>query len=95
MINLYEFANNSNYHALLASLQHRMRRGMNITANYTLSKVLDTSDAYSSSVDPFVEPANRATTVRRGSTGGMCSTSTSTGTCRSRAARWESGQWAG
>jgi len=36
-----------------------MRRGMNITANYTWSKVLDTSDAYSSSVDPFVSPKSR------------------------------------
>jgi hypothetical protein len=59
VINLYEFANNSNYHALLATLQHRMRRGMNITANYTWSKVLDTSDAYSSSVDAFVSPKSR------------------------------------
>jgi hypothetical protein len=58
-INLYEFANNSNYHALLATLQHRMRRGMNVTANYTWSKVLDTSDAYSSSVDAFVSPKSR------------------------------------
>jgi hypothetical protein len=59
VINLYEFANNSNYHALLATFQHRMGRGMNVTANYTWSKVLDTSDAYSSSVDAFVSPKSR------------------------------------
>jgi hypothetical protein len=58
-INLYEFANNSNYHALLASWQHRWGRGMNVSANYTFSKVLDTSDSYSNSVDAFLPPKSR------------------------------------
>ena len=53
-INLYEFANNSNYHALLATWQHRLRSGMNLTTNYTFSKVLDASDSYGSSVDAFL-----------------------------------------
>jgi hypothetical protein len=52
-INLYEFANNSNYHALLASVQHRLSHGVNFSASYTFSKALDCADAYSSSVEPF------------------------------------------
>jgi hypothetical protein len=56
---LYEFANNSNYSSLLASVQHRMTHGFNISASYTYSKVLDTSDGYSSSVDPFLDPRSR------------------------------------
>jgi hypothetical protein len=58
-INLYEFANNSNYHALLATIQHRFGRGFNLSANYTFSKALDASDSYSSSVDPFLDPRSR------------------------------------
>jgi hypothetical protein len=58
-INLYEFANNSSYHGLLASVQHRLSHGLNIGASYTFSKVLDTSDSYSSSVDPFLNPRSR------------------------------------
>src|SRR5262249_41546308 len=34
-IYMYEFANNSNYNALTASLQHRFGRGFNLNANYT------------------------------------------------------------
>jgi hypothetical protein len=56
---LYEFANNSNYNGLLASLQHRLSHGINIRASYTYSKALDASDAYSSSVDPFLNPRSR------------------------------------
>jgi hypothetical protein len=58
-INLYEFANNSNYNALLATLQHRLAHAFNVTANYTFSKVLDASDSYSSSVDAFLAPRSR------------------------------------
>jgi hypothetical protein len=58
-INLYEFATNSNYHALMLTVQHRFGRGFNMSANYTLSKALDTSDGYSSAVDPFLDPRSR------------------------------------
>jgi len=58
-IYLYEFANNSNYHSLQASLLHRMAHGFNLAANYTFSKALDCSDGYSSSVDPFLDPRSR------------------------------------
>jgi hypothetical protein len=58
-INLYEFANNSNYHALLVNVTHRLARGFNLSANYSFSKVLDTSDSYSSAVDPFLNPRER------------------------------------
>ncbi len=58
-IYLYEFANNSNYHALLTSFQHRLGRGINVGASYTYSKVLDASDSYSSSVDPFLNIHSR------------------------------------
>lgn len=58
-INMYEFANNSNYHALMASIQHRLSHGFNLSANYTFGKVLDTADAYSSAVDPFLNPRSR------------------------------------
>jgi hypothetical protein len=56
---LYEFANNSNYNGLLASVRHRLSHGINVSASYTYSKVLDTSDSYSSSVDPFLNPRSR------------------------------------
>jgi hypothetical protein len=56
---LYEFANNSNYHGLLAAVQHRLSHGINVKASYTFSKALDTADAYSSSVDPFLNPRSR------------------------------------
>jgi len=52
-INLYEFASNSNYHGMMASWQHRLSHGLNFSASYTFSKALNTSDAYSQSVDPF------------------------------------------
>jgi hypothetical protein len=58
-INLYEFANNSNYHALLVSFQHRFSHGLNFGGAYTYSKALDASDSYSSSVDPFLDPRSR------------------------------------
>jgi hypothetical protein len=58
-INLYEFANNSNYHALLVSVQHRFGHGFNLNGSYTFSKVLDASDAYSGAVDPFLDPRSR------------------------------------
>ena len=56
---LYEFANNSNYNGLLASVQHRLSHGINLRASYTYSKALDASDSYSSSVDPFLNPRSR------------------------------------
>jgi hypothetical protein len=56
---LYEFANNSNYHSLQASIQHRLSHGFNLAANYTWSKALDCSDGYSSAVDPFFNPRSR------------------------------------
>ena len=58
-IYLYEFANNSSYHGLLLSFQHRLSKGINISASYTYSKVLDASDAYSGAVDPFLNPRSR------------------------------------
>ena len=58
-IYMYEFANNSNYHSLQASIQHRLRHGVNLSANYTFSKVLDCSPAYSTSVDPFLDIHSR------------------------------------
>ena len=56
---LYEFANNSNYHSLQATFQHRLARGFNLSANYTFAKALDCSDGYSSAVDPFLDPRSR------------------------------------
>jgi Carboxypeptidase regulatory-like domain len=56
---LYEFANNSNYNAFLTSVQHRLSRGLNLSASYTWSKALDVADAYSSSVDPFLDNRSR------------------------------------
>ena len=58
-IYLYEFAANSNYNGLLASVRHRLSHGINISASYTFSKALDTADAYSSAVDPFLNPRSR------------------------------------
>jgi hypothetical protein len=55
----YEFASTSNYHALLASFQHRLAHGINIAASYTFSKALDSADAYSNSVSAFVDPRSR------------------------------------
>ncbi len=56
---LYEFAANSNYHALMFSAQHRISHGINVSASYTFSKALDTSDGYGSAVDPFLDPRSR------------------------------------
>jgi len=56
---LYEFASNSNYNGLMGSIQHRMTHGLNISASYTFSKALNTADAYSSAVDPFLDPRSR------------------------------------
>jgi hypothetical protein len=58
-INLREFANNSNYHALLLSAQHRLSHGINVSGNYTFSKALDASDSYSNGVDPFLPQRSR------------------------------------
>ena len=58
-IYLREFATNSNYHAMLLQFQHRLSHGINVGANYTLSKALDTADLYSSAVDPFLDPRSR------------------------------------
>jgi hypothetical protein len=58
-IYLREFAANSNYHALLMTVQHRLSHGINVGANYTFSKALDVSDSYSSAVDPFLDPRSR------------------------------------
>jgi hypothetical protein len=58
-IYLYEFSNNSNYNGLLASLQHRLSHGLNLSASYTYSKALDVADAYSSAVDPFLDNHSR------------------------------------
>ncbi len=58
-IYLYEFANNSSYHGLLLSVQHRLSHGINVSASYTLSKALDVADAYSSAVDPFLNNRSR------------------------------------
>jgi hypothetical protein len=55
-IYLYEFAGTANYNSLQASINQRFRRGMSWGASYTFSKVLDQSDGYSSSVDPFMSP---------------------------------------
>jgi hypothetical protein len=56
---MYEFAANSNYHAMLVSFQHRVSHGITVTASYTYAKALDTADAYSSAVDPFGNPRSR------------------------------------
>jgi hypothetical protein len=58
-IDLIEFASNSNYHALLASFQHRLSRGINVSVSYAFSKALDTADLYSNAVDPFLDPRSR------------------------------------
>lgn len=56
---MYEFAANSNYNALLASIRHQMSHGILVSASYTFSKSLDTSDGYISAVDPFLNPRSR------------------------------------
>jgi hypothetical protein len=56
---MYEFANNSNYNAMMASFQHRVSHGITVSASYTFSKALDASDGYSSAVDPFLDPRSR------------------------------------
>jgi hypothetical protein len=58
-IYLREFAANSNYHAALFQFQHRLTHGLNLGANYTFSKALDTADGYSNAVDPFLDPRSR------------------------------------
>ncbi len=58
-INLLEFANNSNYNALMLAFQHRMSHGLNFSASYTYSKALDFADAYGNAVDPFLSPHMR------------------------------------
>ena len=58
-IYLREFATNSNYHAMLLAAQHRLSHGVNVSANYTFSKALDTADSYGNAVDPFLDPRSR------------------------------------
>ena len=53
-INLREFANNSNYNALMLQFQHRMAHNVTVNASYTFSKALDCSDGYSTGVDPLL-----------------------------------------
>jgi hypothetical protein len=55
-INLYEFAGTANYNSLQANFSQRMQRGITLGASYTFSKVLDESDSYGGSVDPFYNP---------------------------------------
>jgi hypothetical protein len=58
-VDLREFAANSTYHGLLLQMQHRLAHGISLGANYTFSKALDTADAYSSGVDPFLRTRSR------------------------------------
>jgi hypothetical protein len=58
-VGLYEFAGTSNYNGLLTSFQHRLSHGLTIAVQYTFSKALDTADADSTGVDPFVSPRSR------------------------------------
>jgi hypothetical protein len=58
-IDLREFSANSNYNGLMLGLQHRLSHGINVSASYTFSKALDTSDSYGSAVDPFLDPRSR------------------------------------
>ena len=58
-INLREFATNSNYHSFLVQFQHRLSHGINVSANYTWSKALDTADGYGNAVDPFLPARSR------------------------------------
>lgn len=54
-----DFVNVNPGNALLTSVQHRLMRGINVSGSYTYSKVLDASDSYSSSVDPFLNIHSR------------------------------------
>ena len=56
---IYEFANSSNYNALLVSFQRRMVRSLSFSTSYTFSKALDASDAYSQQIDAFVPAKSR------------------------------------
>ncbi len=58
-INLYEFANSSNYNGVLASIRQRFGRGFNFSASYTFSKALDAADQYNNTVSPFLDPRSR------------------------------------
>lgn len=57
-IYLYEFAGTANYNSLQASVSQRWGMGVSWGASYTFSKVLDESDSYGGSVDPFISPRN-------------------------------------
>jgi hypothetical protein len=56
---IYEFANSSNYNALLVNFQRRMYRGLSFSTSYSFSKALDASDSYSNQVDAFVSAKSR------------------------------------
>jgi hypothetical protein len=55
-INLIEFGSTSNYNALLATFNRRMRRGIQIGFSYSFSKVLGTASTNNSTVSPFFNP---------------------------------------
>ena len=52
-INLIEFGSTSNYNALLATFNRRMRRGVQMGFSYSFSKVLGTASTNNSTVSPF------------------------------------------
>ncbi len=56
---IYEFANSSNYNSLLVVVRQRLAKGLNLAANYTFSKALDSSDSYGQQVDAFVSARSR------------------------------------
>ncbi|MFN7921494.1 MAG: carboxypeptidase regulatory-like domain-containing protein [Bryobacteraceae bacterium] len=58
-IMLYEFANSSNYNSLQVTFRQRFGRSFNLSANYTFSKALDSSDSYSQAVDPAFPARSR------------------------------------
>ena len=58
-VNLYEFANNSNYSGLLVSFQHRLSHGVTFSASYTFSKALGCASGDGGLIDAFVDPRSR------------------------------------
>jgi hypothetical protein len=55
-ISLVEFGSTSNYNALLATFNRRMRGGIQIGFSYSFSKVLGTASTNNSTVSPFFNP---------------------------------------
>lgn len=55
-IQIYEFAANSNYNALQASLQRRFGSKVGFGASYTYSKALGVASAYNSAVSSYFNP---------------------------------------